>query len=259
MDEATMEGLSEPERSHPHELHGFRYTDDNLAFWTPLFAELGAIESRHDVLDVGCGTGGFAISIARHTGASVVGCDLRPALIAYAEEKARAEGTAVRWVVADAERLPFDDESFDRVLMSLVVHQIRDRGRALAEAFRTLRPGGRLVVRTLTPEDAATRIPFRFVPTLAAAKASEMPTIAELTQLLAQAGFDEVRSSSVVRRRRLRLDEVEARFRVTSRRYPFLTPEEIDEGLARMRADWRRSGEAWVDPRRVHFLVARRG
>jgi len=54
-------------------------------------------------------------------------------------------------VVGDAERLPFDASAFDRVLLSLVLHQLTDPGAAVAEAFRVLPGGGRVLARTIAP------------------------------------------------------------------------------------------------------------
>ena len=64
--------------------------------------------------------------------------------------------------------LPLVDQAVDRVLMSLVIHQIAHREQALQEVYRVLRPGGRVLVRTVTPEVALQAwVPFRFFPKVA--------------------------------------------------------------------------------------------
>jgi SAM-dependent methyltransferase len=102
------------------------------------------------VLDVACGTGNAAILAAR-TGASVTGLDITPELLAVAEEAA----PDVRWVEGDAEALPFPDSSFDAVLsvfgcMFAPNHEVTAR-----ELMRVLRPGGRLVLMSWTPEGSS--------------------------------------------------------------------------------------------------------
>jgi SAM-dependent methyltransferase len=237
------------DRLPAEDFHDERYSQENVAFWLPWLVELGELRRGRRVLDVGCGTGGFAVAIAEATGARVVGCDRSPSFLAYASEKS----DAVEWVQGDAEGLPFADSSFDRVLMSLLLHQLEEPGRAVAEAFRVLRSPGALVVRTVLPEAAAARIPFRFFPTLAQVQAEQMPALDDVTAWLRAAGFGHVRVREVFRNKRLDLEAVEAHVRrEVEHRYPFLAPEELEDGLRRMREDW----DGRPDPRPVHFVLA---
>jgi demethylmenaquinone methyltransferase / 2-methoxy-6-polyprenyl-1,4-benzoquinol methylase len=237
------------DRLPAEDFHAERYPKENVAFWVPRLAELGGLHRGHRVLDVGCGTGGLAAAIAEATGAEVVGCDRSPSFLAYAGERS----AAVEWVQGDAERMPFDDASFDRVLMSLLLHQLEEPGRAVAEAFRVLRRPGALVVRTVLPDAAAARIPFRFFPTLARVQAEQMPSLDEVTAWMRGAGFGHVLVHRVLRNKRLELNVVEAHLRKeVEHRYPFLTPEELEDGLRRMRETW----DGRPDPRPVHFFVA---
>ncbi|MBV8430531.1 MAG: class I SAM-dependent methyltransferase [Solirubrobacterales bacterium] len=97
--------------------------------------------------DVGGGTGNYAAALAG-VGWEAVVIDRSPEMLA----RARAKGLAT--VEADAARLPFGDETFDAVTMISMLHHVEDRSRALAEARRVLRPGGRLVLKGFTGEDA---------------------------------------------------------------------------------------------------------
>src|SRR5919197_2862349 len=135
------------------DFHAERYPQDNVDFWIPRLVELGDLRQGQRVLDVGCGTGGFAVAIAEETSAQVVGCDRSPSFLAYAKQRS----AAVEWVQGDAESLPFADSSFDRVLMSLLLHQLEKPTRAIAEACRVLSRPGALLVRTVLPDAAAAR------------------------------------------------------------------------------------------------------
>jgi ubiquinone/menaquinone biosynthesis C-methylase UbiE len=231
------------------DFHAERYSQDNVAFWIPWLVELGGLCRGQRVLDLGCGTGGFAVALSEATGAQVVGCDRSASFLAYARERS----TAVEWVQGDAEDLPFADSSFDRVLMSLLLHQLDEPGRAIAEAFRVLRRPGALVVRTVLPEAAAARIPWRFFPTLVRVQAEQMPSLGEVTRWMRAAGFDHVRIRQVFRSKHLELEAVEAQLRSeVAHRYPFLAAEQLEDGLRRMRESW----DGRPDPRPVHFLVA---
>lgn len=125
-----------------------RASDLQLATGKRLVERLDVEEGAH-VLDVGCGTGRLARWIGARVGPKgiVVGVDPLTERIALARSST-GEG-AVRFEVGRAEDLrAFDDASFDVVCMSSVLHWVSDKAKALAEARRLLRPGGRLGVTT---------------------------------------------------------------------------------------------------------------
>ena len=97
--------------------------------------------------DIGGGTGNYAQALDRQGWASIV-VDRSSAMLA----RAAAKGLEV--VEADAQRLPFKDESFDAVTMISMLHHVDDPVRALAEACRILRPSGKLAILVFTAEDA---------------------------------------------------------------------------------------------------------
>ena len=100
-----------------------------------------------DVLDVGCGQG---IDVARYAqaGARATGIDLTPRHVELASAHLAALGLDATIELGDAESLPFEDGSFDRVSSNGVLHHTPDMPAALAEIARVLRPGGeaRIVV-----------------------------------------------------------------------------------------------------------------
>lgn len=108
--------------------------------------ELLGIEPGHHVLDLGCGIGwAVRLMAARCPAGLAVGVDVSDRMI----ERARAaeENPAnVRFEVAGAERLPFDDGAFDRALSVESLYYYDDIPAALAEAARVVKPGGRLAV-----------------------------------------------------------------------------------------------------------------
>jgi SAM-dependent methyltransferase len=112
---------------------------DHETWVRPAFARLGDVRGR-DVLDWGCGHGMAAIVLARR-GAAVTACDLSAGYVAEARARARANGVAVRGLVADAQRLPFADHSFDAVWGHAILHHL-DVAIAARELRRVLRPGG---------------------------------------------------------------------------------------------------------------------
>jgi SAM-dependent methyltransferase len=102
------------------------------------------------VLDVATGTGHVALTAARRF-SDVTGIDYVPALVASARRRAEAEKLAVDFREADAENLPFADDSFDHVLSAIGVMFTADHQRAADELLRVSRPGGRIGIANWTP------------------------------------------------------------------------------------------------------------
>jgi ubiquinone/menaquinone biosynthesis C-methylase UbiE len=123
--------------------HGL-LSDEQRAAWIGRVREWAGPDPV-DALDVGCGTGFFALLLAG-LGHRPVGVDLADAMLARAREKAAAAGLDVDFRSADAEHLPLADGSFDLVIERHVIWTLPDPPRALAEWARVLRPGGRLVL-----------------------------------------------------------------------------------------------------------------
>src|SRR2546427_10115460 len=98
-----------------------------------------------DLLEIGCGMGTDLVQFAR-AGASVTGVDLTPQSVAITRERLNLYGLRGEVRVADAERLPFGDESFDRVYSFAVLHHTPNIESPIREVHRVLRPGGRALV-----------------------------------------------------------------------------------------------------------------
>jgi SAM-dependent methyltransferase len=103
-----------------------------------------------ELLDVATGTGNVAIPAAA-SGARVTGLDLTPELFAAARERAAAAGVDVEWIEGDAESLPFDDASFDRVTSAFGVMFAPRHAVAAEELVRVCRPDGLFVLSTWAP------------------------------------------------------------------------------------------------------------
>ncbi len=108
-----------------------------------------ALGQGEKVLDIGSGPGLLACEMAAEVGAagSVDGIDPSESMLAIARGRRPPEGAAeVRFVVGDACELPFGSETFDAAVATQVYEYVQDMPAALGEAFRVLRPGGRLLV-----------------------------------------------------------------------------------------------------------------
>jgi ubiquinone/menaquinone biosynthesis C-methylase UbiE len=106
-------------------------------------------------LDVATGAGNSAFALAPHV-RQMVGLDITPEMLEQARGGAAKRGlTNLSWVLADAERLPFDDAAFDVYTVRAAPHHFIHIERALSEAARVLKPGGRAAFIDCSPPPAA--------------------------------------------------------------------------------------------------------
>jgi ubiquinone/menaquinone biosynthesis C-methylase UbiE len=99
------------------------------------------------VLDLGCGTGTLTVMLKKeHPNATITGLDGDPQVLDIARQKSR--NLNIQWDQGMAYALPYPDENFDRVVISLVVHHLvtEDKRRAFQEICRVLKPNGELYV-----------------------------------------------------------------------------------------------------------------
>jgi ubiquinone/menaquinone biosynthesis C-methylase UbiE len=137
----------DPQAFRQFEHHGwqqvaFRY-HDTFARITTQSVE-GLLNAVHTIkgtrlLDVACGPG-YVTAAADSRGASATGLDFSSEMV----KEARRRYTAVEFIEGDAERLPFPDASFDAVVFNFGILHFGEPDRALSEASRVMRPGGRV-------------------------------------------------------------------------------------------------------------------
>jgi len=127
--------------------------------WKDAMMDWLAPRDGQRLLDVAGGTGDIAFRfLKRAPGASAVVCDMTESMLISGQQRAEAEKQAdkLEWIVGDAMALPFEDNSFDVYTISFGIRNVTRPQEALNEAFRVLRPGGRLMVLEFSqlPNDA---------------------------------------------------------------------------------------------------------
>jgi arsenite methyltransferase len=148
------------------------------------------------VLDLGSGAGMDAFLAAREVGPSgrVIGVDMTPDMVERARENARTSGVSnVEFRLGEIERLPVSDASVDIIISNCVINLSPDKESVFAEAFRVLKPGGRLVVSDLVLKqplsDDVRHSVEAYVGCVAGASLHT-----EYLALMREAGFEDVRT-----------------------------------------------------------------
>lgn len=179
------------------------YSDDELSA-VPAGANLGLgcgnpqaianLKPGETVLDLGSGAGFDCFLAARQVGegGKVIGVDMTPEMLRRARENARAGGyTNVEFRLGEIEHLPVADQSVDVIISNCVINLSPEKEQVFKEAFRVLRPGGRIAV-----SDMVSRAPLppevRADMALYAGCVAGAATIDELEAMLADAGFVDI-------------------------------------------------------------------
>ncbi|ARU64634.1 bifunctional demethylmenaquinone methyltransferase/2-methoxy-6-polyprenyl-1,4-benzoquinol methylase [Histophilus somni] len=118
--------------------------------WKRFTIDCSGVRKGHKVLDLAGGTGDFSAKFSRIVGETgkVILADINSSMLDVGREKLRNLGIVsnVDYVQANAEELPFADNTFDCVIISFGLRNVTDKDKALRSMFRVLKPGGRLLV-----------------------------------------------------------------------------------------------------------------
>jgi len=173
-----------------------KYYDDTrvpsshvLEFWLSKIVNLGKVSTDSMVLDIGCGTGIYTIPLARKAGV-VFGLDSAREMIKKARMK--EDSQRVEWQIGDAENLPFDSAHFDCAIMTMVIHLMINKKKAIDEVHRVLKKNGTLVILTKS-HGQLRRSEIMDFPKTKQIDLKRFPTIPTLKYMLLSAGFRNAR------------------------------------------------------------------
>jgi ubiquinone/menaquinone biosynthesis C-methylase UbiE len=219
---------------------------------------LAGLEGARRVLDLGCGTGRFAVLASERLGGRVWGVDASEEMLR--EARRRPGAARVGWKRADAANLPFKDGWFDGAHSHLVLHLVDDRRAAVAEMARVLASGGRAVVGTFAPEHFREFFLNPYFPSIPEIDLARFPDPDALCAELAAAGFERPEvdrfDQPVTAVAADVLERVRGRYIST---LPLVPDDEYAAGLARLEADVAGGRSAFAYTLRWAFVRARRG
>lgn len=156
---------------------------------------IAALQPGETVLDLGSGGGFDCFLAAAAVGESghVIGIDMTPDMLSKARDNASRGGFAqVEFRLGEIEHLPVADAAIDVILSNCVINLSPDKPQVFREAFRVLRPGGRLAISDVV---AGTQLPgeMRRDAFLVSACIGNAALVDDLERWMAQAGFDQIR------------------------------------------------------------------
>ncbi len=171
--------------------------------WRARLLDQVAPSPGETIIDLGCGTGSFALAMAqRAPEARIIGLDPDADILARAAAKTEADGRTLRFVqgfARDVDAL-LGGGVADKVVSSLVFHQLpmAEKRAGLAASLRALKPGGTLHVADYGRQTGVMRLLFRLVQSLDGYENTQPNADGVLPALIAEAGFAELRESGVI-------------------------------------------------------------
>ena len=170
-----------------------RLTTNEQSFRTTMLKALREGRPPLKVLDIGCGTGSYALLLKQeYPDARIVGIDADEQALSIARRKAAALKVAIDFRQADARQLPLPEASFDAAYSSLFFHHLNDAEKVavLRQVHRCLAPGGKLVVADWHRPTTATRtLGFALVRLLDGFAVTRMHSNGSFPLALESAGF----------------------------------------------------------------------
>jgi len=238
---------------------GRSYSREKVEFWLGKLVDYGRLKAGSRVLDLGCGTGRYALPLAEELSCKVWGLDISRKMLDRA--KAKSQSRPCHWILGDAQVLPFDQHSFDLCLLSMVIHHVSNRERTLKEAYRILVPDGRCIIRTCSHEQLKALPDYFFFPSAYSIDRERIPDVPVLRANLMSVAFDEVSVHEVISPSLGSAEEylVKVRNKYTST-FQLISESDFSEGLAKAEDYFseRRLPEKWkTEP--ITVIVASKG
>lgn len=172
--------------------------------------EYGRINANCNVLDVGCGTGRFTLQLS--TIGRALFCGLEPSIEMLRQAVAKDKSRSILWIRGDGQQLPFRDSVFDCVYMTMVLHHIDNKEKALAEIYRTVKKGGNCVVMTTSHSRIRKHVLNDF-PGVTALDLKRIPPVPFVKKVMREIGFRNVHYHPVCVEEEITLDEYLERVR----------------------------------------------
>ncbi|MEO1712879.1 MAG: class I SAM-dependent methyltransferase [Bacteroidota bacterium] len=136
-------------------------------------------------LDIGCGTGNYTHAL-QQKGFNFIGIDPSPLML----EKAKSRNKQIDWRLGSAENTGLPDTSVDGIIGSLTIHHWANLKQGFTELYRVLKPSGRIVIFTSTPQQMKGYWLNHYFPKMLVDSIAQMPSLEKVTEAIAFSGLD---------------------------------------------------------------------
>ncbi|MBZ9685594.1 class I SAM-dependent methyltransferase [Clostridium estertheticum] len=156
--------------------------------------EEGKINCNSTVLEIGCGTGNYAVTISKCTEAQVYGMDQSEGML----EKAEAKGSKINFIKGDAGTLEgFEDNYFDVIYMVDVLHHIKDINTMLKNIYRILKKEGKIFIFTDSYENIKNRLTTKYFPETLEVELERYQSTEEIFEAMKDNGFHSIKADNL--------------------------------------------------------------
>jgi SAM-dependent methyltransferase len=169
-----------------------------INLWLNAISRLAKAPRGAKLLDIGCGTGRFAIPLATKLRFNVTGADFSKEMLEKAKEKDSKR--LVKWDLENAQSLTYPDNSFDIVFMSHLLHHCDDPDEVIRECWRVLKVPGAILVRYGALEQIRDDVEHTFFPEALEIDEARVFSFARMESCLQEAGFDGIISEKITQR-----------------------------------------------------------
>lgn len=170
-------------------------SEENIKLWLKRISKYSKAKEGAKVLDLGCGTGKWAIPMANVLHYEVTGADASKEMLEKAKEK--DIGKLVKWKIQDAENLTYQDNFFDVVFTSHLIYHVKSPSKVIKNCIRVLKNGGVLIVRYATFEQIKDDTVHTFFPETRVIDEKRFPKEGALENWLKDAGFKHIVSEKI--------------------------------------------------------------
>ena len=194
------------------------------------------INKHSYVLDFGCGTGNYTWAIKKLTNANIFGVEPSDGM----REKAQAKGTEIDFRKGDHSYIPFDNDFFDFIYMTDVIHHVPDLHAMFAEFFRVLNPNGKICILTESHEQLESRFWSAYFPATVVAEKKRYPDISTIIAVAKRCGFktQEIINTDSEKTFEISLDFIKLVENKGFSMFRLISDEDFESGLKRLKEDY---------------------
>ena len=228
---------------------------EDLELWGNETRRLANLEEEDLVLDLGCGTGLYAVAIGRESDALMCGMDPAVGMLGQAREKSRD----VHWFNGIGEWLPVREGFLDCIFSSQVWHHIQDKQGTADECGKALKVDGTVVIRTISHRQLHEKVVFKYFPEIKQNQLDVYPSDEEFTAYFKNAGFSEMEFHEYTEERYQTVEEfIEIATKKLWSMFRPITEEGLRKGVEDLRRYYDESGGAPVRNDEMITLVVLR-